>query len=114
MKRKHRGKRNKNKWGLVLKCLAVFGGVLSLHGLYAYAHKNDWWLAGEVITGEVKQGDLFFVIPMPPILNDIVSWMSYEGVQSWFVPIVILGVCIFVWVYSRRINRRRKWQKRFQ
>lgn len=86
----------------LLKWLAIFVGILSFHGFYSYAHRNDWQLAEYLFTGRVKQGDLFFIIPMPPILDDVVSWMAYEGATSLFIPIVILAVCIFLWVYSKR------------
>ena len=102
--RRRKPARIRIKKSSLLKLLAIFVGILSLHGFYSYAHRNDWQLAEDLFTGRVKQGDLFFMISMPPILEDVVSWMSYEGGTSLFIPIVILAVCIFLWIYSKKVS----------
>lgn len=86
----------------LIQATSIFGFVLSAHGIYAWAHQNDWYLAVDVISGKVQQGDLFFIFRVP-VIDKAVSWMSYEGVHSLFVPILVAVVSYLLWKYQYEI-----------
>ena len=86
----------------LLQLICIGGFILSAHGIYSWAHRNDWQLAGEIVSGNVNQGDLFFRFRIP-VIDGVVSWMSYESVHSVIVPLAVLVASFLLWKYGYRI-----------
>jgi hypothetical protein len=72
---------------LVSLALVVFGA----HGLYAYFYPL------EIIFKSSRK--LFGELNLPDQLGKYIEWMSNKGVQSWFIPalVILAGVLLFYW-----------------
>lgn len=88
----------------LLRLVGIFWFIIGAHGIYAWMHRNDWQLAGDLASGEVSQGDLFFRFSIP-VVDEAVYWMSYEAVQSIFMPILVLVSAVLLWKFSPHIHQ---------
>jgi len=82
---------------LFLGFIGVLGTVLGAHGLYVYFYRLELIFGGEATK-------LFLTWEAPIRLQDTVVWMSFKGVQSWFIPVAFLVVGIVVFNYSNVIG----------
>ena len=77
---------------IVLLCTSIVAVVLGSHGLYVYFSRLELLFGGEA-------DKLFLTFEMPVRLVPVVEWMSYKGLQSWFIPavFVVVGLIIRSW-----------------
>ena len=78
---------------LFLGFIGLLGIVLGAHGLYVYFSRLELMFGGEA-------SKLFLSLDVPIRLHSMVEWMSVKGLQSWFIPAVILAGGIIVFNYS--------------
>ncbi len=77
--------------------MAVVGAIgvgLGAHGVYVYFYRLETLFSG----GGVAK--LFLELDVPIRLQEAVVWMSYKGLQSWFIPAVFLGGGMVLWSWS--------------
>jgi len=79
-------------WGLI----ALFAILIGLHGIYVYFNRIELFF-----TLETNYSKLFLVIPTPVFLQPIVFWATKEGLQSWFMPALILAFAVWLFIKSR-------------
>jgi len=91
---------NKRRRGMLRIPVSLFAGflgalgiALGIHGLYAYFN-----LIPTIVGGDMDKLFLHFEVPIR--LRGAVEWASIQGVQSWFVPALILVAGIVVWNWS--------------
>lgn len=82
---------------LLLICASVFLVILGAHGIWVYFNRLELLFGG----GASK---LFLVLQVPSWLRTPVEWMSFKGVQSWFVPAVSAVIGIVLWYWQRKMN----------
>ena len=83
---------------LFLGILGAIGIALGAHGLYVYFTRLEF------LFGSGEASKLFLEIEVPIRLKDAVVWMSYKGVQSWFIPGVFVVLGIILWTRSNLSN----------
>lgn len=81
---------------ILLKCLSVLGIILGAHGFYVYLHRLDFSTVGAQ--------KLFLVLSVPVRLEDIVLWMTGEGVHGWFIPILFVIAGMVLWSFSSQVG----------
>jgi len=82
---------------IILICASIVAIVLGSHGLYVYFSRLELLFGG----GADK---LFLAFEVPIRLVPVVEWMSYKGLQSWFIPavFVFIGLIVGSWGWSIR------------
>lgn len=74
--------------------------ILGAHGIYVYFSRL------EVLLGADAE-KLFLAWPMPGPFANAVEWSSRKGFQSWFIPAIVIGTGIALWILQRRLRLRR-------
>ncbi len=82
---------------IILICASIIAIILGSHGLYVYFSRLELLFGGEA-------DKLFLAFEMPIKLAPVVEWMSYKGLQSWFIPAVFVIMGIIVWSWSQSIS----------
>lgn len=77
---------------IVLGMIGVLGVAIGIHGLYVYFNKLD------ALLGEGSK--FLLMIDVPKELSGLVLWATARGLQSWFIPAVILTSGILIFNYS--------------
>ncbi|MFC1897060.1 hypothetical protein ACFLX8_00610 [Chloroflexota bacterium] len=82
---------------VILICASIVAVVLGAHGLYVYSSRLELLFGSEA-------DKLFLAFEVPIRLVPIVEWMSYKGLQSWFIPtvLVVVGLIVGSWGWSIR------------
>jgi hypothetical protein len=87
---------------IILMLAAIAAVVLGAHGLYAYFHPLETMFS---LGGGYEK--LFFVVDVSVAgLDKVVEWVSLRGLQSWFVPVVLILSGIGLWILSMKIRTR--------
>jgi hypothetical protein len=87
---------------IILMLAAIAAVVLGAHGLYAYFHPLETMFS---LGGGYEK--LFFVVDLHVAgLEKAVEWVSLRGLQSWFVPAVLVVSGIGFWLLSLKIHTR--------
>ena len=88
----------------------LWGIILGAHGLYVYF--STW----ELLL-DVNADMLFMTFGVPGKLGDSVLWMSFKGLQSWFIPVaVFVGSWVVVawsglWgMFSGLLSKSKLWR----
>lgn len=81
---------------LLLLCASVFSIVLGAHGIWVYFSRLELLLGGEA-------SKLFLALEVPVKLQTAIEWMSFKGLQSWFIPAVFIVLGLVLWHWQGRI-----------
>jgi len=84
---------------IILICASIVSIILGSHGLYVYFHTLELLFVGGV-------DKLFLAFEMPEGFASVVEWMSYKGLQSWFIPAVFIVVGLIVGGWGLNIDIR--------
>ena len=97
---------------ITLICAGVVGLVLGAHGLYSCCYfkladslgelGTDAGMTSFSLSTEEYLSKLFLAWDVPNQLRDAVLWTTLKGVESWFVPAVMV-VAGFVLLRVRKL-----------
>lgn len=75
---------------IFLGFVGLLGIILGIHGLYVYFSRLELFFGGEA-------SKLLLMWEVPIRLRPLIEWASVKGLQSWFLPAVVLvgGIIIF-------------------
>lgn len=82
---------------LILTCASVFSILLGAHGIWVYFSRLELLLGGEA-------SKLFLAIEVPVRLRTAIEWMSFKGLQSWFIPVVFIVIGLVIWHWQSKID----------
>lgn len=94
----------------------IIGICLGIHGLYVFFTYSSFEAQMFILSGGVGATDreideyfsqFFLAIGMPAQLKPPILWMSCKGLQSWFVPAIIIGASIAACYLGNKIRARR-------
>jgi hypothetical protein len=68
----------------------IFCVILAAHGLCVYFSDID------TLYGDRNPADLFLVVNIPGWLDGVIEWASAQGFESWYTPVILLIVGVFV------------------
>jgi hypothetical protein len=84
---------------IALICAGVVGLVLGAHGLYIYGHFKLASFLGMTsfsLSTQEYLSRLFLAWDVPNQFRDSVLWVTVRGVESWFVPAVLVLIGIIL------------------
>lgn len=82
---------------LILLCASLFSIVLGAHGIWVYFSRLELLFGG-------KASKLFLLLGVPARLEPAVEWMSFKGLQSWFIPAVFIVIGLVIWHWQSKID----------
>jgi len=81
---------------VILICASIFAIVLGAHGVYVYFSRLELLFGGEA-------SKLFLALEVPVRLQAPIEWMSFKGLQSWFIPAVFIFIGLVIWYWQSNI-----------
>lgn len=82
---------------LILICASVFSIVLGAHGVWVYFSRLELLFGGEASR-------LFLALEVPVRLGTAIEWMSFKGLQSWFIPALFIVLGLVIWHWQNKID----------
>lgn len=82
---------------VILICASIFAIVLGAHGVWVYFSRLELLFGGE-------SSKLFLMLGVPIRLQAVIEWMSWKGVQSWFIPAVFIFIGLVIWYWQSNID----------
>jgi hypothetical protein len=82
---------------VILVCASVFAIVLGAHGIWVYFSRLELLFGGEA-------SKLFLALKVPASLRTTIEWMSFKGLQSWFIPAVFVVIGLVIWYWQSKIG----------
>jgi hypothetical protein len=73
--------------------------ILGIHGLWVHFNAFEAFMGGQ-------SDKLLLSISVPIKLQGLIEWMSFKGLQSWFVPVCFIVLGFVLWHLQTKMQTR--------